>query len=357
MSLPQYVTEALGEPDISIVVIGRNEGDRLVRCLQSIRNASWQTLRGALVYEIIYVDSHSTDDSCARAAEAGARVLGLGNKRPTAAAGRNTGWRAARAPLVMFLDGDTILHRDFVPRALEHMSDRQTAAVWGHRREIRPEQSVYTRVLDLDWIFPPGTVDYFGGDVLVKRAALAEVDGFDDLQVAGEEPELCRRLRERGWLINHIDIPMTGHDLAICSWQGYWRRAERAGLAYAQVAARFAQTPDPLWLAESRRNVVHGSALLATPGVLLAAASWQPAAAAIFVMMCLSLLVRSAWRCRWKARGHFGLAMLYAVHSHVQQVPILVGQYRYWRLAARAEAPSIVEYKAAPAPGPKGPRP
>jgi glycosyltransferase involved in cell wall biosynthesis len=52
--------------DVSVVVIGRNEGERLQRCLDSVHAAHWQNLR----YELIYVDSASTDDSeaCARRA-------------------------------------------------------------------------------------------------------------------------------------------------------------------------------------------------------------------------------------------------------------------------------------------------
>jgi cellulose synthase/poly-beta-1,6-N-acetylglucosamine synthase-like glycosyltransferase len=330
---------------VSVVVIGRNEGERLHRCLESLAKARWVHEGRPIAHEVIYVDSNSSDDSVARAEKAGARVLGLGQQRPCAAAGRNIGWRAAKAPFILFLDGDTVLHPDFVGHALESLRAPELVAAWGHRRELFPEQSVYTRVLDLDWVFAPGRVSYFGGDVLVRRQALQDVGGFDDQQVAGEEPELCRRLRERGWQIEHLDVPMTGHDLALTTVQAYWKRAERAGLAYAQVAERFAQTPDPLWLAESRRNRVHGTAVLAAgPLGLLLAWFWPLAGAAAFVLGLL-FWARSAWRCRWKCPGEPGLALLYALHSHLQQVPILAGQLKYERLRRRREAPRLMEYK------------
>jgi len=77
---------------VSIVVIGRNEGQRLPRCLASV---------GALNYpadrrELIYVDSGSTDGSCAAAEPLVDRVLAITPAHPTAAAGRNAGLRAAR---------------------------------------------------------------------------------------------------------------------------------------------------------------------------------------------------------------------------------------------------------------------
>jgi glycosyltransferase involved in cell wall biosynthesis len=73
-------------------VIGRNEGDRLIACLQSVQ--AMEPIGGGV--EIIYVDSASTDQSVARAEALGVRVLRVNPERPTAAIGRNAGWRAAR---------------------------------------------------------------------------------------------------------------------------------------------------------------------------------------------------------------------------------------------------------------------
>ena len=332
------------QPDVSVVVIGRNEGPRLQRCIESVQSADWS----GLSFELIYVDSHSSDGSVARARRKGARVFDLGQAKPCAAAGRNIGWRAARAPLVLFLDGDTLLEPQFVQQALPALADPDVIAVWGHRRESNPGQSIYTRVLDLDWVFAPGRVDYFGGDALVRRDALAAVGGFDDGLVAGEEPELCRRLRDRGGLIGHLDVPMTRHDLAIHTLAAWWTRAERAGLAYAQVAARYAGSADPLWQREARRNRVHGLALLALPLLAVAALALQPALAACGLLAVLALLWRSGRRCRWKCPGDRPLAWAYALHSHLQQVPILAGQWRWWRLQRVRRAPELIEYKAAP---------
>lgn len=330
-------------PDVSVVVIGRNEGERLSRCLRSVQQADWR----GLAWELIYVDSNSHDGSPECAQRLGATVLGLGQTRPSAAAARNIGWRAAMAPLVLFLDGDTLLHPAFAGRAAATLlACRELVAVWGHRRESNPRQSIYTRVLDLDWVFAPGRVDYFGGDAMVRRAALAEVGGFDDALVAGEEPELCRRLRAAGWQIEHLDLAMTQHDLAITTVKAWWTRAERAGLAYAQVAARYAGTTDPLWQAEARRNRVHGAALVALPLALAALMAWQPLAAAGLLLATGGVLARSTWRARWKCPGDTSLAAAYAVHSHLQQLPILAGQWRWWRLQRARHAPELIEYKA-----------
>ncbi len=138
-------------PALSVVVIGRNEGERLARCLASV--AAMSPVGGPM--ETIYVDSASTDGSVARAARFGARVISVAPARPCAASGRNAGWKAARAPVVMFLDGDTVLAPDFAAQSLAEFDDPLIAVVWGRRREIDPGASIFNRVLDLDWIDPP----------------------------------------------------------------------------------------------------------------------------------------------------------------------------------------------------------
>lgn len=162
-------------PKISVVIIGRNEGERLHRCIESVKNARWN----ALSHDIWYVDSRSTDGSLAYAQEQGVKPLLLEDIAMCAAKARNLGWKSATGEFILFLDGDTQLHPDFVSRALGALQDASLCAVWGHRRESNPRQSLYTRVLDLDWIYPPGITPYFGGDVLVRRTALQMVDGFD----------------------------------------------------------------------------------------------------------------------------------------------------------------------------------
>ena len=259
------MNETSANPALSVVIIGRNEGARLVRCIESV-----QAMRApAGGVEILYVDSDSTDGSPARAREMGARVIVVHPERPSAALGRNAGWRAANAPMILFLDGDTILHPEFVAEAAKAFADPQVAVVWGHRREIHPEHSIYNRVLDLDWVYPPGPSEFCGGDALMRRQALEEIGGYDETLIAGEEPEMCRRLRSRGYAIQHLDLPMTGHDLAITRWSQYWRRAFRAGHAYAEVSDRFRGTGQPLWEREVKRTVVHGSAILGLAALVL----------------------------------------------------------------------------------------
>jgi cellulose synthase/poly-beta-1,6-N-acetylglucosamine synthase-like glycosyltransferase len=332
---------AAGRSTLSIVVIGRNEGDRLVRCLESIR--AMQPVRGDV--ETIYVDSASTDESLERAATFGATVIIAKSEHPCAAAARNLGWQLARAPIVLFLDGDTVLDSNFVVESLGEFANSKIAVVFGHRREIRPKASIFNRVLDLDWVYPPGPVEFCGGDALIRRDVLEAVGGFDAGLIAGEEPDLCYRIRALGYTVLHVDRPMTGHDLAITRLSQYWRRAVRSGYAFAEIAERFRHTDAPFWSGEVRRNHLHGMAMLVVavggPMITLVTHSVLPVTVALCFVLAIS--IRSALRCRWKS-DELLTRLLYGIHSHLVKIPILFGQLKY-RLDRRMQRRArLIEY-------------
>lgn len=327
---------------LSVVVIGRNEGERLRRCLASVIAMD----RGPWEVEVIYVDSGSADESVSIAESMGARVVALVPERPTAALARNAGWAASRGDVILFLDGDTVVDPQFVVRCQDEFLDSKIGVVWGHRRELHPEDSVFNRVLDLDWMYRPGPAPFCGGDALIRRHVLDETRGFDPHLIAGEEPELCRRILAAGYRIEHVDVAMTGHDLDMRSFAQYWRRAMRAGHAFGEVLGRFAGTEREFWVEEVNRNRTRALALMTVAIVAVAASVYLlnlvPVIAAGMVVLGLS--VRSAWKARWKSDDARTL-LLYGVHSHLQQVPIFFGQVRYQLSRRRGTRTGLMEYK------------
>ncbi len=332
-------------PLLSVVVIGRNEGARLLRCLESV--VAMRAPSGSV--ETIYVDSASTDGSVERAARAGARVVSVAPARPCAAVGRNAGWRAARAEMVLFLDGDTTLDPGFVFDSIVEFDDPTVAIVFGNRRESDPRGSIFNRVLDLDWMTPFGLADSCGGDALVRRSVLEQVGGFDERLIAGEEPEMCRRIRSLGFSIVHVDRAMTLHDLGITRLSQYWRRAARTGYAYAEVSERFRATDSQLWNREAHRNLIHGGAMLALVAdpILIAVASGSVLPVLIAVAIIMMLAARTASRFRWKS-ADFTTRFLYGLHSHLQQIPILFGQIKYRANCRYGRTAQLIEYKDTP---------
>jgi cellulose synthase/poly-beta-1,6-N-acetylglucosamine synthase-like glycosyltransferase len=328
-------------PPIAVVTIGRNEGERLRRCLESILAMDYP----AHLLDVIYVDSRSTDGSVDLAREMGVRTEVL-QGQTTAGRARNAGWVLADTEFILFLDGDTILHPQFVRMALPAMEDPTIAGVWGHRRELDCKGSVYNAVFDLDWQIPPGVSLYFGGDVLVRREALLTVDGFNGDLIAGEEPDICRRMRGLGYTILHIDAPMTMHDLDMHLLRQYWRRSIRTGYAYAQVASFYDRTSDPFWRAEVRHNLIRGLFWVLGPLLSLTASilfrSTLPFLAFVLVGGCI--IGRTGWSIRKKAPSLM-LRFAYGSHSHLGKIPIVIGQSRFVLNQRRRFVSELIEYK------------
>jgi hypothetical protein len=180
----------------------------------------------------------------------------------------------------------------------------------------------------------------------MRRSILEQVDGFSENLIAGEEPELCQRIRALNKSILHIDQPMTRHDLAITRFSAYWKRAFRAGHAYADVAQRMKNSTFPLWQDECRRNALRATVLV---GLLVAALLFSiitnHVLAIIGVLLFYALLiVRSAYKACWKDK-HPVTLLLYGIHSQFQQIPIACGQLSYWYHRFHNKQQSLIEYK------------
>jgi cellulose synthase/poly-beta-1,6-N-acetylglucosamine synthase-like glycosyltransferase len=196
---------------------------------------------------------------------------------------------------------------------------------------------------------PLGFVRYFGGDTLVRRDALAAVNGYNPALIAGEEPDMCRRMRGLGYRILHIDEPMTMHDIAIDRFSQYWKRAVRTGYAYAQISSIYAKTSDPLWRRQSRANAVRGACWIGGPplAILLSLAfrSWLPLL--IFLLAAALLWVRTGIRAVGRAQS-LKVLIAYSISSHLQQIPVFIGQLRFLRGRARGHGSALIEYKEIP---------
>ena len=160
--------------------------------------------------QTVYVDSSSTDRRVAEAERRGDHVFQLDLTRPfTAGRARNEGFAALKAvEFVQFIDGDCELAPTWLERARSFLDERpDVAVVCGRRQERDPQASVYNQLCDLEWNTPIGEAEACGGDALMRAAPFAALGGFSDYLIAGEEPELCHRLRAEGWKIWRLDDP------------------------------------------------------------------------------------------------------------------------------------------------------
>ncbi len=252
----------------ALVAIGRNEGERLRKCLASVAGPGLTR---------VYVDSGSTDGSATTARAMGCAVVDLDLSIPfTAARARNEGFALAlqlspHIEYVQFVDGDCEIVGSWMGVALAFLqSHPQAAAACGRRRERFPGSTVYNQLCDLEWDSPVGQAKSCGGDVLMRVQALQGVGGYRNSLIAGEEPELCVRLRAAGWTIWRLDAEMALHDAAMTRFGQWWLRSKRAGYAYAEGAWLHGAPPERHNVRELRR-IVFWSLLLPTTILLLSA--------------------------------------------------------------------------------------
>ena len=277
---------------VGVVVIGRNEGTRLVRCLESLAGSASQT---------VYVDSGSTDGSVQAARALGADVVALDMSVPfTAARARNDGLKRllelATPRFVQFVDGDCELAPDWIETGSAFLNANPgVAAVSGHLRERHPEASVYNRLMAREWAAPVGEAKAVGGNMMARVEALTALGGFNPALIAGEEPELCVRLRQAGWRVWRLDAEMALHDAAMTRFGQWWRRSKRAGYAYAEGAAMHGRPPERHNVAEARRAIVWGFVLPLVAIVGFFVTPWALLILGLYPVQIVRLARREGW--------------------------------------------------------------
>lgn len=325
---------------IAIAAIGRNEGERLERCLRAAVGAA---------AAVVYVDSGSTDGSAERARAAGCVVVELDPSRPfTAARARNEGFAAAlaaapEAEFVQFLDGDCELEDGWLEKGAEALTARSDLAlVCGRLREVNPGASIYNLMCDLEWQRSPGEIRAAGGNFLVRAHAFRAAGGFSADVIAAEDDEFCVRVRRLGWKLWMLDAPMARHDAAMKDFAQWWRRARRTGHAYAQVAGLHAGSEDRYFVPERRRIYIW--ALAAPAAALLLAPvtrGWSLAALLCAYALQWAHIALGCRRRGWPLRS----ACLYAVFAVISRFPGLLGLAQYHWRRRRGHLPVIIEHK------------
>jgi GT2 family glycosyltransferase len=330
-------------PRIAIVVIARNEGDRLRRCLES-----------ALRYRatVVYVDSGSTDGSVALAHELGVHVVELDMRIAfSAARARNAGRRVAArlnadVKYIQFIDGDCEFLPGWIDAAVEHLEAHDdVAAVCGHLRERHPEASIYNRLCAMEWRATPGETFSTGGIFMVRATAFDEVGGLRDSMVAGEEPEMCWRLREREWHIWRLDVPMATHDAAMMRFAQWWKRAVRSGHGYAELAWLHRHSPTRPWRREVLRNWFWGLGL----PVMILLLAWPTSGASMLLISLYPLWIAKIAHRRIRTVGeNIRDGVLYGTFCMIGKFAGAIGQWLFaWRQWGGRQ-PSLFEYKAKP---------
>ena len=331
---------------VGVVAIGRNEGERLRRCL----NAAV-----AQAGHVVYVDSGSTDGSVEFAHSVGAQVVELDLATPfTAARARNAGFKrlievAPEISFVQFVDGDCELVDGYLAKALSAFENKdKLAVVSGRRRERDPHATIYNRLCDMEWDTPIGPCRSCHGDATVRREAFEDVGGFDNAMIAGEEPEMCVWLRGKGWSLERIDAEMTLHDAAMTKFSQWWKRMVRAGHAYAEGADKHGRPPELHNVRQVRSALLWGFALPGVSIVLLLVSLFEPWALTGFGVIMLgsiAMLLKIALFRRRKGDPWFD-SLLYGLATLKGKLPTAIGILKYHRNKRTGTQSRLIEYKS-----------
>lgn len=326
---------------VGIVAIGRNEGERLRRCLVSAAKTGAQ---------LVYVDSGSTDGSAELARSMGAEVVELDMSKPfTAGRARNEG--VARlleamptAEYVHFIDGDCEFADGWFAAALAAMRGQdRLAGVWGVLVERRPDATTYNRLCDTEWrwCFPFGESLYCGGIALMRVAAYRDVGGFNGGLIAGEEPEMCFRMRRTGWRFWRLDRGMAYHDADMHRFGQWWRRVIRTGYADAERAWLYRGTGGQYWAWRVASAWVWSAGVVV---VGVGAAPWTWGLSLLLLLVYAAQAVRVARGLAAKG-APWSRALEYGVFCILAKFATILGHIRFLRLRLMGRRSEIIEYK------------
>lgn len=248
-------------PELSIVILNYNVKELLLNCLDSIFQSKGKLDR----WQVIVVDNASSDGSIGvirEFREKHPEVELIENKSNLGfAAGNNVGVKKAKAPVILFLNPDTIIKDHTIQKSLEVLLSDPDIGALGCKVELPDGRMDYSchRGFPTPWnsfayfsglakkfprsplfagytasfldITKPHEVDCISGTFLMVRKIAGEQIGFwdKDYFFNGEDIEFCYSLKEKGWKIYFYPDVSIIHYKGSSSglWQTSATRVER----------------------------------------------------------------------------------------------------------------------------------
>jgi glycosyltransferase involved in cell wall biosynthesis len=319
--------------EVGVVVIGRNEGQRLILCLESILRVG---------VPCVYVDSQSSDGSVEEAETRGVATVVLDDSAPiNASRARNTGFEKIveafpHIRYIHFIDADCELNANWLEEACQTLdNEKDVSIVAGRLHEKHRNQTIYMRLCDIDWYITPGYAKKCGGIFTVRRKVYAELNGFDTSLIAGADPEFCDRLNQQGGKVLILEADMGTHDSAMTRFSQWWKRCVKVGFGYVNRLG---------WAASQTKSIGFWGLILP---LMIAASSLLFSSLFIFgVLVYLIQVLRiymgdvdigtdSAYD-RW----------LYAAFCVLAKFPQALGFIRFYTNKIQGRRQKIIEYKA-----------
>jgi GT2 family glycosyltransferase len=226
-------------PPVSVVVCTHNGARTLRRCLRALSTLDYPD------FEVIVVDDGSTDDTAAIADQQGFPVIRTANRGLANA--RNTGIAAATGDILAYIDDDAYPDPHWLRYLAASFLRTGHAAVGGPNIAAdgggtiadcvanSPGGPIHVLLSDREAEHIPGC------NMAFRKSRLEAVGGFDpQFRAAGDDVDICWRLRERGETIGFNASAMVWHQPR-SSVRAYWKQQRTYGDAEAALERKWPQ--------------------------------------------------------------------------------------------------------------------
>ena len=324
---PSDRSRAAGTPaeQVSLIIPVRNESRRMVGLLESL-------LRQDCPAEIIFVDDCSTDESPAMLAQfvKDAARRGIENCRVitlTENPGPNrkqyalsAGIKEAKGDFFLFTDGDCEAPPGWIGAMVSRMRDASTGVVIGPVFKKKPGKGFfflyqcYDHVIRYNYL--AGSIGLgaagggFGNNIIVRRAALDSVGGYDAAPPSPtEDAALISLLRSRGkFRVRAAVLPDAAVETAAeKNWRGFINQTLRwnnGGVFSPELVTRVNYN---LWM------LLIAAGVLAVPFLPFFPGLWPLPAAVLFGMLENTAAVFCLFRKKLPKGGFLNLGYLLAL--------------------------------------------
>ncbi len=190
-------------PDLSVVIISRNEEGTIEQCIESVLRETRQPA------EVILVDSASTDTTLAIARRFPITVVQLeSGSLLSPSAGRYIGTGYCSGEFIFYIDGDMVVCPGWLDQALETFSSPDLGGIAGRLYWVFPGEELHTHSPDH---LPVGSLEALGGAAIYRRSILEKSGTFNPFLLGEEERELGYRIRREEAELLRIDSQMAYH--------------------------------------------------------------------------------------------------------------------------------------------------
>lgn len=178
---------------ISVIVPTLNEENYIANLLESLKSQTFQD------FEVIVADGNSKDKTVKIAKRYKAKVVVGGSQ----SAGRNNGARAAKGDILVFMDADITLKKNFLKNSLREFKDKKAdiaCCYFDINGLSLPMKLVYQtwnrgKYLRSHTPLPDGA----GQCMWVKAGVFKRLKGFDEKMRISEDVELIHRAVAKGY--------------------------------------------------------------------------------------------------------------------------------------------------------------